>query len=410
MKASQITFFIAMGMTLASLGLETHQVAGTDAELFSAVNDAVENVPEPETFERKRGGKVFSWVFDQVAPIIADANKIKPLILNEQSEVDEEIDSPIESSNAPDVRQYTFPVRVRGYDSKREAVYSYGTSVSIGGGQFATCKHLTEGMVSYQVDIEITDDDWRTGQTRFVGDYDLAVVTIGDVDMPAAESRDPEYMEPVVVFGLKSNVEHEGIVSETDDGSQSGQASLVIESTGVTQGDSGCGVFGMDGSLIGIVRGHSPPDSRVVRYTPINRLNEGFQGASTESQGNSSALEYMLSSGSKMVVLTAPSWCGPCQQYEPALSQFEGSVEVIDIDRYPEKYQLLKGRKNSVPQTLYVDGDKIKHEYGPQSVTWLQEKLGVQGVAKRTTAAPTQSQKLYYYQQPVKQRLFRRRR
>lgn len=176
-----------------------------------------------------------------------------------------------ESLQVPSVSDYVYEVRVRGYNASGQAVYSGGSGVAIEGDKFATCSHLMEGMRTFKADVKVSGT-WREGVTRIVSDYDLAVVTVNDVDVEPVETRPDKYMEPVEVLGMKSGIVQNGICSDADDGQQSGSVSLHLDESGVVQGDSGGGVFGCDGKLIGILRGHRSNNNNVVLYTPVHRV------------------------------------------------------------------------------------------------------------------------------------------
>lgn len=189
------------------------------------------------------------------------------------------IDESAESPAVADWQQYVYPVRARGYDGRSQATAPECSAVSIGQGRFVTAAHLVHGLRSgYVVEVKVSGE-WRAAQFRNVGNEDLALLTVAGVNVPGAQTRRPEYRESVDIFGLRSGMLQQGTILPA-----TSLVSLETTAAGVRQGDSGGGVFGCDGSLVGIIRGHAPEDQRVVYFTGLENVESTMQSDTASAQ------------------------------------------------------------------------------------------------------------------------------
>lgn len=156
-----------------------------------------------------------------------------------------------------------------------QRVETGGTCVDLGGGRYATAAHVVEGVQQYVVEIEV-GGEWRRGTLAAVQGHDAAVVTVGgDSTAAALTLAAPQYGQRVTVIGLKTGVAQQGTVSDTR------TVSLDVDCPGITQGDSGGGVFAESGELIGIIGAKNPKEPRVVYFASADVLGETAQAKSS---------------------------------------------------------------------------------------------------------------------------------
>lgn len=183
-------------------------------------------------------------------------NPIAPPIL------DLEIQSP-----RLDLSRFVYAVQVRNGTNISQA----GSAVSIGNGRLVSASHIIEGMNNAIVEVLI-DGQWRRATYATVRGVDVMNLRVANKGLPGVARRDPEYMEPVVVCGMKSGLQN-GIYVNHD------TVALDVELSGVDNGDSGGGVFGLDGKLLGTIRGINPDNPRVVMFTETAVSLRGIPGA-----------------------------------------------------------------------------------------------------------------------------------
>ena len=113
----------------------------------------------------------------------------------------------------------------------------------------------------------------------------------------------------------------------------------------------------------------------VIESTPVSSLPTGPQQPQL-SHSFTSVQDFMNAGNSKrLVVLTAPAWCAPCKLYQAQIGglhseSFDAKIQVIDIDKYPRLYRLLRGNQ-SIPQTFWIEGNAIHRVWGSQPREWL---------------------------------------
>lgn len=253
-----------------------------------------------------------------------------------------------EATAQPEWQKCIYHVRQRSH-----GVVGSGTAVSLGNGLLVTAWHVVESRGTPEV---LIGDKWVPANYRREKNDDVAYLTIRDTSLPSVTTRQPEYGESVHVFGLRTKHPMAGRICDTD------MAALEPNEEGVDQGDSGGGVFGLDGKLLGTIRSHRDVNRRVVFFTP---LNPPKPYAATNQAGPSS----------KLYLLTAPSWCAPCRQVDSSLlpvlrnqgmtvGEDAGSdVQVLNYDD-PESVKLVKSMgyvqaTYYLPAFLKVEGGKV---------------------------------------------------
>ncbi len=163
-----------------------------------------------------------------------------------------DVGSPATSS----VAQYAFTVRQRDGNT-----YHVGTAISLGNGLLVTAAHVVPGRTYPEVEV---NGGWQAAGFQRLSGADVAYLTIQDKSLPSVNTRQPVYGEAVTVFGLKTQRVMPGIVSDA------GMVSLDSLAGGIDHGDSGGGVFSVDGSLVGLITAMRSSNSRVVMFESLN--------------------------------------------------------------------------------------------------------------------------------------------
>ena len=170
-------------------------------------------------------------------------------------------------AQAPAVYDYgcdTYRLRIRGYlTTTGEARFRNATAVSLGGGKFLATKHDFDGLrPGYVVEVEIGTDWHKSTDLRLEPAKDLATVSIAKADVSGVTVRKAEFGERVTLYGLTTCKAMRGTFFADVVG-------LEAAEPGVEGGDSGGGVYGDDGALIALVRGHGVDRRSVVVVTAI---------------------------------------------------------------------------------------------------------------------------------------------
>jgi hypothetical protein len=173
------------------------------------------------------------------------------------------------ASQAPAVRDYTcdtYPIRARGYRiDNGAAAFPSGSCVSVGGGQFFTCAHIADGLrPGYVVEIQVEGEWHKTTQYQANIKADVAKAVIAK-DVPGVKVRPVEFGEAVTIYGLTTCEPQSGVYVGD------GHVGLERSCKGVDFGDSGGGVYGEDGSLVGLISGFGD-DRRSVFVSVIDTV------------------------------------------------------------------------------------------------------------------------------------------
>lgn len=146
---------------------------------------------------------------------------------------------------------------------KAEKVTFGGSAVADGENTFRTVAHLTEGLRgAFRVEVEI-DGKWKACSYQSSVGVDHAVATLPKHGVPAVKTRQPQYLETVWVYGMRTQVMKKGLYTSH------GVASLDKWIHRVDQGDSGGGVFSSSGELLGTLRGYQDRVESAATFTEV---------------------------------------------------------------------------------------------------------------------------------------------
>lgn len=166
-----------------------------------------------------------------------------------------------------------------------------GTAVSVRPDTLFTAHHVIEGYSTAWVAV---DRKWVQATVTPLANAgplrDGAMLTIAKGSLPAIQVREPEYDEPVTVFGMRTKQRMKGRVVRVD------LVSLNKDEPGVDAGDSGGPVIGDDGCLIGIIKGHADKeeqiggkaDRRVVYFVPAEIFPKDMPNAVAKASPSNS--------------------------------------------------------------------------------------------------------------------------
>lgn len=245
---------------------------------------------------RKGGGPVPR---DTATEIVVPAHDAQPLETVPPPPEDLNIGAPVDEPGA-DADPPSAPVSEVVSCHRINVGVNGGTAVCVAPGVFVTVRHVFEnaGQMSVSIDRVPVSARWHLSSGE-----DVAVV-LANVEAfePCEWSADaPEYMAAATVVGMVSGT-HTGVVSDYD------TVSLSADSEGVTQGDSGGGVF-VGGKLIGVLRGYRGgvgENRRVVKFTPLHQVPDLVAVLSPASSQSASGLPVVT------VYTTSGDWCGAC--------------------------------------------------------------------------------------------------
>lgn len=299
-------------------------VADPGFVITNHATEVTESIELPDTF----------WVVDRSPVPVAP----RPVETIQESTVTVTVPSP------PAWMKNIFAVQVHGLDTKTgHQVIADGTGVSFEPEWIITCNHLLHDLRNCRAEVQV-DGEWKSAYiNRIPGANDQSrdwlYLYVEGENFPSIEFREPQYMEPVTVYGLKTGSPRYGIVSASD------VASLEIGSVGIQQGDSGGGVFGNDGCYLGTLRGCQEHEPLVARFSSVAPAGQNF-----------------ASSGDSQIIVFSASWCGPCHQYEATLESLGWpGIQIVDIDSESGKQVMkdLNFTPANVPTTIIVERGKI---------------------------------------------------
>lgn len=166
---------------------------------------------------------------------------------------------------------HCYPIRARSGNTTTSC-----TAVAVGEADLVTVAHLTSGLSAPRVEVEI-DGQWKPASFRPRGG-DLASVTVSGVSLKQVNRRKAEYREVAFVYGLASKRLQRGLIVNSD------AVSLDPGETGTINGDSGGGVFGSDGLLIGTLRSRHSGEKRLIYFEPATASqSEGMKSPATSA-------------------------------------------------------------------------------------------------------------------------------
>ena len=165
----------------------------------------------------------------------------------------------------PSWTKAVFEVRAKG-DGGVEA---NGTAVAVRGDALHTVKHISDGLSRPRYEVKV-GGEWRPAVASPVGRKDLSVLTVSGASFTPVPVRVPKYGERVTVYGLRTKSFSQGMyIGDDNPSAGSGCVALDPDSVTVDNGDSGGGIFGDDGSLLGTLTGRRVFESSLTTMVPI---------------------------------------------------------------------------------------------------------------------------------------------
>jgi hypothetical protein len=194
-------------------------------------------------------------------------NAIPPVVLNEPEPVPNIPDLGVVLGD-PDWVKAVYPVRLVGRNNRGQETHMDGCGVGVTKGKLHTAKHLNYQLYNYRAEVKV-GEEWKLGRWSEVADKDLAVIEV-DFTLNFVPVREPKYMEHVTVYGVKTKSFAQGrYIGDFTPAIGNGKAPLDACEMPVEQGDSGGGVFGDDGYLLGTISGSVISSPLVVSLVPI---------------------------------------------------------------------------------------------------------------------------------------------
>jgi hypothetical protein len=204
----------------------------------------------------------------------------------------------------------------RSYGQRAEAG---GTAVAVKADKLHTASHLTARLMpGWTIEVEV-DGKWVAATYAGVPGKDLAVLTIPNGSLQGVPVREPIYGERLTVYGLKTKSFSQGTYAgDMNKAIGSGHVPLDVGQAPALEGDSGGGVFGDDGALVGTISG-SPVDSpMVVTMVPIVSSPPAAAAAPKRTSSVYVSADLAPSSGNCVNgVCSAP----PQQMYQPTFGK-----------------------------------------------------------------------------------------
>jgi hypothetical protein len=165
----------------------------------------------------------------------------------------------------PSWTKAVYQVRVLGDGG----VQSGGTAVAVRKDALHTAKHIGEGLRRPRYEINVAGT-WRPAVASPFPGKDLAVLTVSGVTLDYVPVRVPVYGERISVYGLKTRSFSQGLyLGDREPSAGLGMVALDPDAVTVDQGDSGGGIFGDDGALLGTINGYLIHSRPVTTMTPI---------------------------------------------------------------------------------------------------------------------------------------------
>lgn len=235
--------------------------------------------------------------------------KAEPVVVATPKPPAEEFKAAIEEL-APKAHDYgcdTYPVRARGYDRNGAATFPTGSCVSLGKGKFLTAAHIFLNLQAGYVAEVSVDGEWHKAVT-FAADIknDTAELTIAKTDIEGVPTRKVQFGEKVTIYGLTTCEAMHGIYAGDK------HVGLDQGTNGIDYGDSGGGVYGEDGALVGLISGFGDDRRSVFVSLVVQKPKEVAQAAAPLPAAEPKAVAQPVQS--------CPN--GQCQRVQ--VQQFQG--------------------------------------------------------------------------------------
>lgn len=187
-----------------------------------------------------------------------------------------------------DVRQFVYPIRVFRANTNPEvqigSTTNNGSAVSVGGGRLVTAAHLLNGIPNPWAQVKI-DGQWVFCSVTVVPGVDVADVFVSSrKDLKGTTRAEPKYGQGVLVYGLASDYVLTGYVSNRGPADISVSLDPDQNRYGTLSGDSGGGVFSVDGVLLATITGKNPLEKLVVTAVPTSLATRQGLAASPQAQ------------------------------------------------------------------------------------------------------------------------------
>ncbi|AMV18246.1 trypsin-like peptidase domain-containing protein [Planctomyces sp. SH-PL14] len=171
----------------------------------------------------------------------------------------------------PEWVKSVYPVRMAyGVIGQQGSMTFDGCGVAVGPDKIHTAAHLTHQMPAGSRAEVLVDGEWKRANWSPVAGKDFSVAIVPGANLKPVPVRVPVYGERVTVYGLKTKSFAQGTyIGATDIKAGFGLVPLDACETPVHNGDSGGGVFGDDGCLLGTIRGLQPDSKLITTMTPI---------------------------------------------------------------------------------------------------------------------------------------------
>jgi len=194
-------------------------------------------------------------------------NMIPPVVLEEPLSIPDIPDIDVVLGD-PVWAKAVYKVRVMGTNGRGQTADGAGSGVGVTTRKLHTAKHLRQGLFNYHPEV-LVGEEWKRGRWTESAEKDLAVIEV-DFDIDYVPVRVPKYGEHVTVYGLKTKSFAQGrYAGDFNPTLGSGYAPLDACEMPTELGDSGGGVFGDDGYLLGTISGSPLSAPLVVSFVPI---------------------------------------------------------------------------------------------------------------------------------------------
>jgi hypothetical protein len=171
----------------------------------------------------------------------------------------------------PEWVKAVYPVRFAyGVVGQQGSITFEGCGVAVGPDKLHSVSHLTHQMPAGSRVEVLVDGEWKRANWSPVAGKDFAVAIVPGANLKPVPVRVPAYGERVTVYGLKTKSFAQGTyIGAVNIKIGDGLVPLDDCEKPIENGDSGGGVFGDDGCLLGTVTGVKTDSPRVTAMVPI---------------------------------------------------------------------------------------------------------------------------------------------